>query len=32
LKKRAKEKDINVIYLRQKKYVDVDGYLEWILC
>ena len=28
LKKRAKEKDINVIYLRQKKYVDVDGYLE----
>ena len=28
LKKRAKENGLTVIYLRQKKYVDVDGYLE----
>jgi len=28
LKKRAREKGITVVYLRQKKYVAVDGYLE----
>ena len=28
LKKRAREKAIAVVYLRQKKYVAVDGYLE----
>ncbi len=27
LKKRARNKGINVIYLRGKKYLDVDGYL-----
>ena len=28
LKKRAKEKGITVVYLRQKKYIAIDGYLE----
>ncbi|KZX17156.1 Fcf1 [Methanobrevibacter cuticularis] len=28
LKKRAKEKGIAVAYLRQKKYVAIDGYLK----
>jgi len=28
LKKRAKENNITVVYLRQKKYIAVDGYLE----
>jgi len=28
LKKKAKEKHITVIFLRQKKYLAVDGYLE----
>ncbi|MBI5681146.1 MAG: twitching motility protein PilT [Methanobacterium sp.] len=27
LKRRARNKGITVIYLRQKKYLDVDGYL-----
>lgn len=27
LKKRARDRGITVIYLRQKKYLDVDGYL-----
>lgn len=27
LKKRARNKGITVIYLRQRKYLDVDGYL-----
>jgi rRNA-processing protein FCF1 len=27
LRKRAREKGINVVYLRQKKYLDVDGHL-----
>ncbi len=27
LRKRARDKGITVIYLRQKKYLDVDGYL-----
>ena len=28
LKKKAKEKGIAVVYLRQKKYIAVEGYLE----
>lgn len=31
LRKKATEKGIPVIYLRQKKYVVVDGYLGWCL-
>ena len=27
LKKRAKKKGITVVYLRQKRYIEVDGYL-----
>jgi rRNA-processing protein FCF1 len=28
LKKRAKKKGITVVYLRQKKYISVDGFLK----
>ncbi|ADP77244.1 conserved hypothetical protein [Methanothermus fervidus DSM 2088] len=28
LRKRAREKGIPVIYLRQKKYLDIDGYIR----
>jgi rRNA-processing protein FCF1 len=28
LRTRAREKNINVIFLRQRKYLDVDGYLN----
>jgi rRNA-processing protein FCF1 len=28
LKNRAREKNINVVYLRQRKYLDVDGHLK----
>jgi uncharacterized protein len=28
LRRRAREKNINVIFLRQRKYLDVDGYLN----
>lgn len=28
LKKKAKKKGITVVYLRQKKYISVDGYLK----
>jgi rRNA-processing protein FCF1 len=27
LRRRAREKDINVIYLRQRRYLEVDGHL-----
>ena len=27
LRKRARERDIPIIYLRQRKYIEVDGYL-----
>lgn len=28
LKRKARERNINVIYLRQRKYLDVDGHLK----
>ncbi len=28
LRRRAREKSINVVYLRQRKYLDVDGHLN----
>jgi rRNA-processing protein FCF1 len=27
LRKRAREQDINVVYLRQRRYLDIDGHL-----
>ena len=28
LRRKAREKNINVIFLRQRKYLDVDGHLN----